>query len=110
MHTYTTHTHTQAMSSGVPVRMLNMIHNSYIHTCIHTQHTYTQAMSSGVPVQMLNNPKFSKKAQKLMAILAAGAAGGVVGGPLGCLAAMCCMAFATAGASAVKEQNQAGVV
>lgn len=44
---------------------------------------------SGKLNDLLVNPSYSNKAGKLSAVLAAGCMGGLVGGPLGCIAGLC---------------------
>jgi len=53
------------------------------------------AVSQGLPVESKKNIRYFKKHKgKLLAIAAAGGVGMLAGGPLGCLAAMCCAAGA----------------
>jgi hypothetical protein len=47
-------------------------------------------VAAGLAVSSTANPHYYKKGGKLLAVAAAGGAGFLVGGPLGCLAAMCC--------------------
>jgi hypothetical protein len=61
------------------------------------------AVSQGLPVESKPNVRYFKKHRgKLLAIAAAGGVGMLAGGPLGCLAAMCCAAGAAGAHSKLK--------
>jgi len=64
-------------------------------------------LTNGTIVALPVNVKFSKKQKRLAAILAAGAAGFVLGGgPMGCIAAMCCAAGAVGAHSAAHKMQK----